>query len=1661
MSTQQDIYAVGSKNRPPMLNKDNYVPWSSHIIRYARREPDLSVPVPESFHEQTDEELTENDIKRMDADDQAIQTILLGLPEDVYAAVDSCETAKEIWERVRQMMKANLKFLNNLQPEWKRHVTIVRQTKNLYETDFTQIYDFLKMNQDEVNELRAERLTKSHDPLPLMAHSQNSFNFPTTHKDQSSSSTHSQQSFPINNKYKPQPSLNQNFMQPPMTSLEDINDPTEALNAALILLAKAFQLSAPTNNNQRTSSNPRNRQIAQPIMNMGQNQQGYNAWQNGGIQGAQNAVQNAGVQSDGNQNGLVVVLGIANQNGTGNVVTARAEGTGNGNQARCYNCRGLGHIARNCTARPRRRDAAYLQTQLLIAQKEEARIQLQAEKFDFMAAAGDLDEIEEVNANCILMVNLQHASTSGTQHDKAFVYDTDGSTEVQLNDNCYDNKIFNMFTQEEQYTDLLEPISEPQLVPQNDNHLTFVSASVVQSGGTVETSSAPNEKTRVFVPQTTKSKEELFLSNVSNMVTVSKRISIPNEDLSDDTTPSVARKFLNEVKSSLVTLQRVVKQKTTLEVHNWSSSAHKEVHRIISHEIAPIINQVDARVQNFEIQFLQEAAKFVRDFKSLAKEADESLDNASNTLDSLNQKLESKIVELEFQVVNYEREISHLKTTYKNLFNSISSNRAHAKLHDLIYENAQLRAWVFENTSESKKNTSGTSVTPHVDKPKLIVATPHSKKLHASMPSHSVPQPREFNVVKHRNVIAPGMFKIYPSQMPMVDLVPSKQSSASIRTHLITNSQQHVIVKTLLLSKNRNTMSSECNNIKLAIQNDKSEIVCDTCKQCLVTANHDACLPFSVNALNSRANTLCAHVPLSANQKRHRTQVRKPKQVWSKERLACKPRLPRLSLKWSPSGRSFDLKGKLVASKETNCPNDDMACCSKHMTRNIKLLINFVWKFFGTVRFGNDHIAAILGYGDFKWGNITITRVYFVEGLGHNLFLFGQFCDADLEVAFRRNTCFIRDLDGVDLLKGKSKRASHPPKPVPNSMQRLHLLHMDLCGPMRVARINGKRYVLVIVDDYSRYTWVYFLRTKDETLEEYFDSVGITHETSAVKTPQQNGVVEHRNRMLVKAARTILIFSHAPLFLWAEAIATACYTQNGSIIHRRFNKTPYELIQGRKPDISYLYVFEALCYPKNDREDIGKLGAKGDIGFFIGYSANFVAYRVYNRRIKKIIETMKVTFDELSAMAFKQNSSRPGLQSMTSGQISSELELTYAPLTITPQRPNERDLDILFEPLHNEYLGGRPAEAPRAIPVAPVIQNFQALTASIIIEPKTVKEALTDPTWIESIQEELHQFIRLDVWELVPSPDGIKPLTLKWLFKNKHDEENTMEAIRIFLAYAAHKGFTVYQIDVKTAFLHASLKEDMHVCQPEGFIDADYPSHVYKLKKSLYGLKQAPRAWYDELSTFLLQNGFSKGTIDPTLFTRRFDDDILVVQVYVDGIIFGSTDPRYATLFSDLMKSRFNMSMMREMTSFLSLQVNQFSSGIFINQSNYVNEILKKYGLTTCDIIGTPMDIKDKRDLDQIRTSVNATKYRSMIGALMYLTSSRPDIVHATCIYVRYQANPTKKHPKEVKRIFCYLRGTVNMGLWYTKDSGFELTGFSDADYAGCKDTFKSNYVGA
>ncbi|GJX75481.1 retrovirus-related pol polyprotein from transposon TNT 1-94 [Tanacetum coccineum] len=550
--------------------------------------------------------------------------------------------------------------------------------------------------------------------------------------------------------------------------------------------------------------------------------------------------------------------------------------------------------------------------------------------------------------------------------------------------------------------------------------------------------------------------------------------------------------------------------------------------------------------------------------------------------------------------------------------------------------------------------------------------------------------------------------------------------------------------------------------------------------------------------------------------------------------------------------------------------------CSKHMTGNLKLLSNFVEKFLGTVKFRNDQIASILGYGDLVQGNITIRRVYYVEGLNHNLFFVGQFCDADLEVTFRKSTCYIRDLKGNDLLTdshgtdlyfitlqdtstpnliclmaktsssqawlwhrrllhlkfntinllskydivtglpklkfvkdhfctscelGKAKRKSFKTKTTPSSKRRLQILHMDLCGPMRVESFNGKKYVLVIVDDYSRYTWTRFLRSKDETPKVLIDFLKLVQ------------------RGLHAQVRTVR-------------------TDKGTEF---LNKT--------------LHAYFA----------------------------------------------------------------QEGFEHQTS----------------TARTPEQNGVGILLS---------------------------QELTG------------------------------------LSPGPQS---------------QQNVPQA-------------------------------------------AD---KVYRLKKALYGLKQAPRAWYDELSNFLVSKGFSKGSIDPTLFITKKGEDILLVQIYVDDIIFGSTNPKLSKNFKKLMHNKFEMFMIGELKFFLGIQIHQSPRGIFINQAKYTQKILKKHGMTSCDSIGTPMATKPL-DVDLSGTLVDQTKYRSMVGALMYLTASRPDIVHATCYCARYQAIPTEKHLKEVKRIFRYLKNTINMGLWYPKDTDFELTAFLNLDRTGCLDSRKSTYGG-
>ncbi|GJU53916.1 retrovirus-related pol polyprotein from transposon TNT 1-94 [Tanacetum coccineum] len=504
---------------------------------------------------------------------------------------------------------------------------------------------------------------------------------------------------------------------------------------------------------------------------------------------------------------------------------------------------------------------------------------------------------------------------------------------------------------------------------------------------------------------------------------------------------------------------------------------------------------------------------------------------------------------------------------------------------------------------------------------------------------------------------------------------------------------------------------------------------------------------------------------------------------------------------------------------------------------------------------------------------------------------------------------FVKDQLCSSCEMGKAKRISFKTLTVTRSKKRLHLLHMDLCGPMRIESINGKKYIWVIVDDYSRITWILFLRSKDET--------------------QENGVVERRNRILVDAARTMLSTSKLLLCFWAKAIETACYTHNRSLLIPRHEKTPYHIINERKPTLKYLHIFGCTCYLVRDGENLDKMKEKGDACIFVGYSTTSKGYRVYNKRNRLIVESIHLNFDEITDMTSDHNCLQLGIQDHNNQPSSSKLVPNVSPPADTAD-PSLQELELLSENAPFEaYDFINPFASPRSEAAESSSCNIDTSNMHTFYQRYCSDYHWTKDHPLEQVRrnpskpEELHQFDRLKVWELVDKPFGKTDEGID--FEEFFAQVARLEAVWIFVAYATHKYFPIYQMDIKTTFLNGLLKEEV------------------------------------------------------------------------------------------------------------SLKIHQSPQGIFINQAKYALDILKKHGMDKCDSIGTPMATKPKLDADLSGTPIDQTRYRSMIGSLMYLTSSRPDLVQA---------------------------GTINMGLWHPKDSGFELTAFLDVDHTGCLDTRKSTSGG-
>ena len=762
--------------------------------------------------------------------------------------------------------------------------------------------------------------------------------------------------------------------------------------------------------------------------------------------------------------------------------------------------------------------------------------------------------------------------------------------------------------------------------------------------------------------------------------------------------------------------------------------------------------------------------------------------------------------------------------------------------------------------------------------------------------------------------------------------------------------------------------------------------------------------------------------------------------------------------------------------------------------------------------------------------------------------------------------------------KGKQTRTPHKKLNRTTSSRCLEMIHTDLMGPIEVESLGRKKYSFVCVDDFSRYTWIIFLREKSETFEafkvwykqvknlynlkvvklrsdhgtEYENSQfakfcnekGIKHEFSAPITPQQNGIAERKNRTLQEMARVMLSSKNLSKKFWAEALNTACHIGNRVYLRTGSTMTPYEILNHKKPTLKYFHVFGCICYVLNDRDYRSKFDDKSDKAIFLGYSQNSRAFRVYNLKTKTIMESINVTFDDLSDLNIKtveddfHDCLMDQPQSVSTTEKESDVPTDVSPdtssgktnvetITVeddnvrTPTRTNTAGVDSETDSV-DRNLGRTKDVASKIQKIHPIDQvigdvfgerttrskskNFTEMVrlacstpeyAEVTsccfistIEPKNVVEALKYNDWILAMQDELLQFEKNNVWTLVPRPENINVIGTKWIFKNKSDEKGNItrnkarlvaqgytqvegvdfdetfapvariESVRLLLAIACHLKITLHQMDVKSAFLNGILNEEAYVEQPKGFVDPHNPDYVYKLNKALYGLKQAPRAWYGRLTDHLLQVGFKRGEVDKTLFIQKDKKGILVAQVYVDDIVFGATSDYLLKTFVDSMTSTFEMSMVGELTYFLGLQIKQTKEGIFLSQTKYAINLLKKFKLEKSSHYKTPMGSTQKLSKDENGVDVDQTLYRSMIGSLLYLTASRPDIMFSVCLCARYQANPKESHLVAVKRILRYVGGTTSLGLHYSFDTNTNLVGYSDSDWAGNTDDRKSTSGG-
>ncbi|GJV75037.1 zinc finger, CCHC-type containing protein [Tanacetum coccineum] len=746
-------------------------------------------------------------------------------------------------------------------------------------------------------------------------------------------------------------------------------------------------------------------------------------------------------------------------------------------------------------------------------------------------------------------------------------------------------------------------------------------------------------------------------------------------------------------------------------------------------------------------------------------------------------------------------------------------------------------------------------------------------------------------------------------------------------------------------------------------------------------------------------------------------------------------------------------------------------------------------------------------------------------------------------------------------LIGKHSRAPFPKKAKARSTSPLDLVYGDLCGPITPPTPSGKKYIFLLVDDYSRYMWAYFLSTKDQAFDtfkefkkstenelrttlkmlrtdrggeftsneftQYCKENGIARQLTAPYSPQQNGVVERRNRTIMSTTRCMMKATNMPQNFWAEAVRHAIYILNSVPTKALEDITPYEAIKQRKPNLENLRIFGCIAYAKVPSQHLTKLDDRSIKMVYLGNEQGSKAYRLFDPTTQRVCVSRDVKFKENETWDWKDyigehTNDEPewtnfniGDPEVTNEHPDQETQPNeddnefpdnnddddYASPTRdspshsqTPHTPSTRSSEVNSQVTPNtstqsyyqsDHDSIQIIDSPSHFDHTP-LRGFRTLkdlyenTEELLLvedEPKNYKEASSDQKWIEAMKVELDSINRNNTWELTTLPKGHKAIGLKWVFKTKKDANGNiikhkarlvakgyiqqhgidfeevfapvarMETIRLLLAIAANNKWEVHHLDVKSAFLHGDLKEEVYVTQPEGFIKRQDNGKVYRLIKALYGLRQAPRAWNIKLDNTLKSLDFKKCALEQAIYTKKSKDSILLIGVYVDDLIITGTPKKEIDKFKAQMEEKFEMSDLGLLAYYLGIEVTQTNGDISIKQSAYASKILKEAGMIDCNETLIPMDPGTRLTKITEGTMVNSTEYRSLIGCLRYLLHTRPDLSYSVGLLSRFMQEPREQHMKAIRQVLRYVKGTKDHGITYKHNGGNKIHGYSDSSY--------------